>query len=133
MRRKILWAGIAAGVLSLAAAIDWFRPVAEEHFAPPDQRTPEFMNGKWALLRTGARFRCKTSPTVKRETIAVYNGAVEFDRHRDPVDSRQNAVWLSKGECVRIVSESDTKLCVVTPDQQPQNNCLTVDKSNIAR
>jgi hypothetical protein len=133
MRREILGAGIAAVLLSLATAIGSFRPVAEERFAPAAQRTPEFMNGKWALVRTGARFRCKTSPTVKRETIAVYSGAVEFDRHRDPVDSRQNAVWLSKGECVRIISESDKKLCVVTPDQQPQNNCLTVDKRNIAR
>jgi hypothetical protein len=85
------------------------------------------------LERVGVRFRCKTSPTINRETIAVYSGAVKFDRHRDPVDSMQNAVWLSKGECVRIVSESDKKFCVVTPDQQPQNNCLTVDKSNIDR
>jgi hypothetical protein len=58
---------------------------------------------------------------------------VEFDRHRDPVESIQNAVWLSKAECVRIISESDKKLCVVTSDQQPQNNCLIVDKSNIDR
>jgi hypothetical protein len=132
MRRKILGAGIAAVVLSLAAAISWFRPVAEERYAPA-QRTPDFMYGKWALVRSGAHFRCKTSATITRETIAVYSDAVEFDRRRDPVDSRQNAVWLGKGECVRIVSESDTKFCVVTRDQQPQNNCLTVDKSNIAR
>jgi hypothetical protein len=43
----------------------------------------------------------------------------------------QNAVWLSKGECVSIIWESDKKRCVVTPDQQPQNNCLIIDKGNI--
>jgi hypothetical protein len=132
MRRKILRAGIAvlvpflaAGFLPLATAVDWIPAYERGAWSSP-----------WALspARMGVRVRpCKTSSTINRETIAVYSGAVEFDRHRDPVDSRQNAVWLSKGECVRIISESDKKLCVVTPDQQPQNNCLTVDKSNIAR
>lgn len=132
MRRMILRAGIAAVVLSLLAAIGWFRLVAEQRYAPAPG-TPEFKYMKQALASVGVRFRCKTSPTINRETIAVYSGAVEFHRHRDPVDSMQNAVWLSEGECVRIISESDKKLCVVTPDQQPQNNCLTIDKRNINR
>jgi hypothetical protein len=76
MRRKILRAGIAAVVLSLAAAIGWFRLVAEQRYAPA-QGTPEFMYMKEALARVGVRFRCKTSPTINRETIAVYSGAVE--------------------------------------------------------
>ena len=130
MRRMILRAGIAAVVLSLLAAIGWFRLVAEQRYAPAPG-TPEFKYMKQALASVGVRFRCKNSPTINRETIAVYNGAVEFQRHRDPVESTQNAVWLSEGECVEIISESDKKLCVVTPDQQPQNNCLIVDKSNI--
>ncbi len=132
MSIKILRAVIAAAVLSLAAAIGWFRQVAEQRYAPAEG-TPEFMYVKEALARVGVRFRCKTSPTINRETIAVYSSAVEFDRHHDPVDSMQNAVWLSKGECVRIISESDKKLCVVTADQHPQNNCLIIDKSHIDR
>ena len=133
MRRNMLRAGSAAVVLSLAAAIGWFRQAAEQRYAPA-QGTPEFMYVQQALAHAlGVHFRprCSTSPTINRETIAVYSGAVEFDRHRDPVGSMQNAVWLSKGECVRIIWESDKKLCVVTPDQQPQNNCLIVDKRNI--
>src|SRR5258708_4489438 len=112
MRRKILRAGIAAGFLSLAAAIGWFRAYEGGAWSSPRALSP---------ARMGVRFRpCKTSSTINRETIAVYSGAVEFDRHRDPVDSMQNAVWLSKGECVRIISESDKKLCVVTPDHRPE-------------
>jgi hypothetical protein len=128
MRRKILSAlCLTASFLSLAAAFGWVRVYDGGAWSLPWERA-------LSPARMGVRVRpCKTSSTINRETIAVYSGAVEFDRHRDPVDSRQNAVWLSKGECVRIISESDKKLCVVTPDQQPQSTCLTIDKSNIDR
>jgi hypothetical protein len=89
MRRKILRAGIAvlvpvlaAGFLPLAAAVGWIPAYERGAWSSP-----------WALspARMGVRVRpCKTSSTINRETIAVYSGAVEFDRHRDPVDSRQN-------------------------------------------
>src|SRR5262249_37037891 len=86
-----------------------------------------------AAIVTRVNKEIYSQPIITKETIATYSQPVEFDHARGMVGSIKNAVWLTKGEHVKIMREGDKTLCVVTPDQRPQDACLTVDKGNVDR